>query len=140
DVAWRLEAEPVLLAPPGIECPACGNSGAGAGFESRLWPSPAAWSLRCQRCGAGIWARESREPRPLKDDVWSAMEELRGELGSVPAARAAADAAASERALFSQHEGGCSARTGGRTQRCKAFRSCSASSREPSAAGRSTPT
>jgi hypothetical protein len=96
DVAWRLEAEPVLLAPPGIECPACGNSGVGAGFESRLWPSPAAWIVRCRRCGAGVWARESREPRPLKDDVWSAMEELRAELGSVPAARAAADAAESD--------------------------------------------
>jgi hypothetical protein len=98
DVAWRLDSEPVLLAPPDIECPACGNSAAGAGFESRLWPSPAAWIVRCQRCGAGVWARESREPRLLKDDVWSAMEELRAELGSatVPAAPVAADVAASD--------------------------------------------
>jgi hypothetical protein len=96
DVAWRLDSEAPLLVPPhGIECPACGNNAAKAGFESRLWPSPAAWIVRCARCGAGVWARESRQPRLLKEDVWSAMEELRAELGAATAG-VAADVAASD--------------------------------------------
>ena len=79
DVAWRLDSEaPSRHAPHNIECPACGS--AGAGFESRLWPSETAWLAKCLRCGVGVWGRESKQPRVLKDDVWSAMEELRAEL------------------------------------------------------------
>jgi hypothetical protein len=93
DVAWRLDAEATSTAPArDIECPACGNTGVQAGFERRLWPSPSAWIEKCLRCGAGIWGRGSKRPRVLKDDVWSAMEELRAELAG--AADSSADIAA----------------------------------------------
>ena len=99
DVAWRLDSESSPSTTPGeAECPACANTGAEAGFESRLWPSPTAWIEKCLRCGAGVWVRESKRPRLLNDDVWSAMEELRAELGSAMAGDAgvAADVAASD--------------------------------------------
>jgi hypothetical protein len=99
DVAWRLDSEsPPSTTPPELECPACGNTSAEAGFESRLWPSPTAWIEKCLRCGAGVWVRESKRPRLLNDDVWSAMEALRAELGSATAGDAgvAADVAASD--------------------------------------------
>lgn len=99
DVAWRLDSEsPPSTTPREPECPACGNTSAEAGFESRLWPSPTAWIEKCLRCGAGVWVRGSKRPRLLNDDVWSAMEELRAELGSATAGEAgvAADVAASD--------------------------------------------
>jgi hypothetical protein len=93
DVAWRLDPEAPPVAPaPDLECPACRNTRAEAGFEARLWPSPTAWIEKCAQCGAGVWARESKRARVLKDDVWSAMEELRVELA--PAARGPSSAAA----------------------------------------------
>jgi hypothetical protein len=92
DVAWRLDSEaPAGVQAHDIECPACGNTGAQAGFEPRLWPSPTAWIEKCLRCGAGVWGRGSKRPRVLKDDVWSAMEELRVELaGAAPTPAGAA--------------------------------------------------
>jgi hypothetical protein len=99
DVAWRLDSEAPPSAPPGeIECPACGNTAAEAGFDWRLWPSETARIQKCLRCGAGVWQRESRRPRRLKDDVWSAMEELRADLAGATgdAAAVAADVAASD--------------------------------------------
>jgi hypothetical protein len=81
DVAWRYQRPPdEASSPPGLECPACGNTAAGAGFDRRLWPSYAAFLGRCGGCGAGVWRRGSRAPRLLRDDVWSAMESLRTQL------------------------------------------------------------
>jgi hypothetical protein len=81
DVAGRRGDGSPALAALDLECPACGNRAAEAGYEAKLWPSENAVIQRCSRCGAGVWQREGRRPRLLRADVWSAMEELRAELG-----------------------------------------------------------
>jgi hypothetical protein len=84
DVAWRSQfADLRTDLGVGLECPACGNTDEDEGFELRVWPSESAVLRRCLRCGAGLWRRGSRRVRLLRDDVWSAMESLRTELGIV---------------------------------------------------------
>jgi hypothetical protein len=84
DVAWRSHlADAHAGLGAGLECPACGNTEGDEGFELRVWPSESAVLRRCLRCGGGIWRRGSRRVRLLRDDVWSAMESLRTELGIV---------------------------------------------------------
>lgn len=82
DVAWRSHVADMHAGlGAGLECPACGNTDEDERFELRVWPSQSAVLRRCLRCGAGLWRRGSRRARVLRDDVWSAMESLRTELG-----------------------------------------------------------
>lgn len=84
DVAWRSHVPDVRgVLGIDLECPSCGNTDDDDGFELRVWPSDSAVLRRCLRCGAGLWRRGSRRPRRLHDEVWSAMESLRTELGVV---------------------------------------------------------
>lgn len=85
DVGWRFAAnEHLNNSAPDLTCPSCGNTDADAGFELRVWPSEGAVMRRCAGCGVGLWRRASHEPRLLRADVWSAMESIRAELGSLP--------------------------------------------------------
>jgi len=82
DVAWRSTLENGGQAGvTGLECPACEY--AGARFELRVWPSEGALLRRCGRCGAGVWQRAGHHPRPIRADIWAAMEATRTEFGDV---------------------------------------------------------
>ena len=92
DVAWRLAGDDARSPAPGdLECPSCGNTAAGAGFELRVWPSESAVMRKCQSCEAGLWKRAAHAPRPLRPDIWSAMESMRAELSDVARPDAAVD-------------------------------------------------
>jgi Zn ribbon nucleic-acid-binding protein len=103
DVAWRLvSGDAASRLSFAAQCPACGNDDSDVGFELRLWPSDSAAIRRCRSCGAGLWLRESHAPRLLREDVWSAMESLRAELGTVDQDEGSSDRGAGTRLLVDE--------------------------------------
>lgn len=84
DVGWRLGSDGDSgRDQTELVCPACGNTQTDEGFELRIWPSEDAALRKCGRCAAGIWKRSGHGARPLRADIWGAMESMRWELGAV---------------------------------------------------------
>jgi hypothetical protein len=95
DVGWRLGSEgDVWHDQTELECPACGNTQADDGFEFRIWPSEEAALRKCVRCAAGVWKRSGHGARPLRADIWGAMESMRSELSAVGMSQPSGDPSA----------------------------------------------
>ena len=80
DLAWGA-VEPVSALPPwassdDLRCPACGSRE----LEFRLWPSGRSALRCCASCGAGLWFRAGRRPRPVPGRAWKGSEKFRDDL------------------------------------------------------------